>query len=186
MNALVTRHYQVRGRSGAGLYDDHIRLAGMWSRLNGIRFSSVPFTMDALLNNKRSGGSWGDNREWPGSDHETYHRIGGHAVAILAEPYELADFHALAGYAEAHGLAFHAPPNPFASFWYPPFTRIAAITRRDFGPVEWLPDQLQFAATCREDLPPRPAGLRHLPDTCWPFGSRNDRRHRRATRLTAV
>jgi hypothetical protein len=43
-----------------------------------------------------------------------------------------------------HGLVVHAPPNPRASFWFPTSTLFIAITRPDFGPVQWLGEQLDF------------------------------------------
>lgn len=133
---------QIRGAAHNQRWTD---LLADFAGLNQIK-PSAEFTLDALKRNLRSGGSWGKTYQWPGCDHPSFYKRNQRAALTMAEPYNLWEVEVLRAYAVEKGLILHSPPNEFASFWYPGFTRCIAITREDFGPVKWLPEQIDFDA----------------------------------------
>lgn len=174
MNRLYNRPRHVLYGDGAiGTdRDERDQLLKEWGKLNGVKVSRDAFGPRILAGVQvRSclhdvegddgmilGNDW--YQPWPGRDHETLFHRDRRPAAIVIEPYggngdtvllngasdvsrvvEMGDIRA---YVEPLGLIVQTPPNPYASFWYPGFTRFVVITRRGFGPVQWLPEQLEY------------------------------------------
>lgn len=125
-------------------HDGRDVLLDEFASLNGVKRATTEPTLDAIVRGLRSGGAWGRCYEWPGCDHPVFFKRDGRAAMAVTEPYATLDVDALRAYAAEHGLAFHTPPNPRASMWYPPHTYFIALTAPDFGPVRWHPHQLSY------------------------------------------
>lgn len=149
MNSLWKRtlnmHQNIRD------YEDHEELLHEFAELNNLKRTRRDFKMSALDRGQHGGGDDPEyGIQWQGGDHLSFFMRDGKAAAIITEPYS--HLHQALLRATSFGLVCHMPPNPFASLWFPGWTFFVVITRRDFGDVVWLPDQLSFIKP-----PPRPS-----------------------------
>lgn len=141
---------------------EYYRLHKEWAALNGLKESGVAFGPRKLAGlpvghyPRVSDDTWG----YPGCDHGTFYKKRRRPAAIVIEPYDgegdnvflgedgeresVDPFGATRDYLRPLGLVLHTPPNPYASFWYPGLARLAVVTREEFGPVFWLPEQLEY------------------------------------------
>jgi hypothetical protein len=75
-------------------------------------------------------------------DHPIYFRRDRRNAAIVSMPYGgLNTFAAADDFAERHGLRLHAPPSPWASFWYPGETLFLVFASARVREIVWLPEQ---------------------------------------------
>ena len=144
LSRLEHQHFHATD-TGTGhhrrMYD---ALVGEFAARNGLLVSPLPFALSTLATNTAGKGAWGLPYRFPACDHPVYFHRQRRATLVLIEPYESTDVGGLEEYAAARGLMLHQPPNPMASFHFPGWTLAIAITRPNFGPVTWLPDQLAF------------------------------------------
>lgn len=142
------------------------RLLGEFAALNGIRYTqAVEFTPTALAAGKGVGvGRHPEDLDWPARDHCSYFCRNRRPVAIVTEPYPSPELGKLHDVLRQRGLVLQTPPNPFASFWCPGATLFIVITRADFGPVNWLRDQLEHTHINFGPVSERDALLREVLD----------------------
>jgi len=107
--------------------------------LNDMKVSNAGFSLNILRDGKKHG-RW-ERYETPLLDHIVYFKRNGWPVAILAQPYG-ATVDEILQLSAKHGLIAQSPPRPRASIYYPGGTLCLMITRRGFGPVSWLPEQV--------------------------------------------
>lgn len=121
--------------------------------LNGMKVSS-PFSPRSLAEERRADGftknSFGyvqwhndENPRSMGLDHHHFMKKVGRAAAILTQPYA-PHWANHGGHPLVSPLRKNTPPNPWAAIHNPGVCLFIVLTRTDFPPIRWLPDQLEF------------------------------------------
>lgn len=147
-HARIGQDQREKFRLGRQFWQLHLAdmraLEDAFGELNGWRRSGRTFTPEALGRKKRS---WDHNNPDLGTgwmDHAIYYRVRRMNVAIVGQPYGGVEGHraALGACAREHGLRWHVPPMPYASFWYPGSCIFVVMTLPEVGTVRWLPEQI--------------------------------------------
>lgn len=124
------------------------------AHVNGMKLSRS-FSPRSLAENRRSDGytrsGYGGFVLWHhaersrsmGFDHHRYMKKDGRAAAIVTQPYT-PHWEEDCNHSLLAPLRVNMPPNPWAAIHNPGGCLFIVLTRQDFPPVEWLPDQLEF------------------------------------------
>jgi hypothetical protein len=157
-NRLILQAYdQSPGHADSASHRRRLtRLHKEFAKANGVRVSPYEFRLRHIAENKRPSD---EPDSLVGSRFITHFECytrDRRPILLLTEPYDTG-VDEIEAEVKRLGLALHAPPNPRASFWNPPWTLCLAVTRPDFGDVRWLVDQLDFHVTGHADLPFIPA-----------------------------
>jgi hypothetical protein len=112
-------------------------LAKQFGKINKWKLTTTQFGLDEFGRRQPR-----PQRTDGGFDHALYYRdCYGRFAAIVNQPYDRPDYCRGTGRASSYDLTWQTPPEPYASIWYPGFTRFIVITRPGQD-ICWLPEQV--------------------------------------------